>query len=966
MARTTLRAPGEEVSQLLLSKRLADEVDQWASDDLSVDLRWKGTTETTHQLLRYWFSRDEEATTRFHDCQRRAIETLIYCHEVRKVDGRPFSTLQDLYSLAPDALAAHAHIADAAGKGEYPKYCLKLATGTGKTWILQAALVWQYFNTIRGESQVPFSQHFLVVTPGLVVLERLLDAFLGKKDQAGNRDANTKDLYHHADLFIPPEWRRDWRLKIFKPEDLNASSPALDGPFVLLLNWHKLLLREEKRNLADELFGAEKEDSAFVYRDFLAAYPDLVIFNDEAHHVHSRAKSATTKDLDAKWLEAIKDLRADIHENHRRPGLFMQVDFSATPFYGESAEKREYFPHIIFDYDLKNAMHGYSPVKKTDVPLPLVKQLFLEKRQAVGGEDVGALDFRAVREAEDGKKRGAVIALSKGQILLLEIGIEKLDKIAAEFEKLGQDKKPVLYVACEENDVANLVEEHLRGKTDTRGRPLSEQLLVIHSDKKHDMAIEDWEKLRFDLDTIDQPEDVNKKRIVVSVMMLREGFDVRNICVAVILRASESPILLEQMVGRGLRLMFNGPDYFDSKLQSLKEIQGGDQPAALLDFLFIVEHPKFQAFYDNLRKEGYPVFQGDSTGLATTGDLVSVRAEQDRIARFDLGWPVQFHEEGRAPDPHLIDVSTLKPFPLSFEQAKKSFGAIVIADLHEPSNKITSTWRLDTKIFDYAFFLRELSRRIVVAGDRAILSSRQADLMAALDDYVSHRLFEATIDFSQEENYRLLMHVELHEHVFNVMRAALQDLLGKVAYEYDPKALWERVSKAPEILVRTSTAVETQRSIYPRQAPHPKGGGFEARFMAQCLGRDSSIKAFVKLDQHRHRFAIRYRNEFGIARDYFPDFLVKTADKMYLVETKADKDMLSPVVSRKARAAQGWCEGASRIKPPAELDQPQSWEYVLLSEKTFARHAGAGFEALLGACRVELEQLMSIGSGRLF
>ena len=881
VAKQKLKAKGEDLSQLLLSQKLAEAVERWASDDLSVDQRWQGTTETTHQLLRYWFSRDDEATIRFHDCQRRAIETLVYVHEVVRFDGSPIETLNDLYSLAPEAVQAHGHINQAVATSEYRKVCLKLATGTGKTWILQAALVWQFYNAIRGETQVPYAQHFLVVTPGLVVLDRLLDAFLGKKDEHGARDYYSADLVAQQDLFLPPEWRNDFRrLNILTPDDINPSSPRLEQPFVLLLNWHKIVPKEKRSTLADELFGADDEDLAHVYRDYLAEYPDLMVFNDEAHHVHSKAKGSGSGDLDAKWLEAIKLLRRQIEVQHRKPGLFMQVDFSATPFYGESAEKREYFPHIIYDYDLKAAMHGYSPVKKCDVPLPLVKQLFLEERQALGGEDLGALDFRAIREAEDGKKRGGIAALSHGQILLLQIGLNKLDQLAESFAQLGLDKKPVLYVACEETDVANLVEEHLKSKTDAKGRSLANQLLVVHSDKKHNMPEEEWERLRYDLDTIDAPERFNPKRVVVSVMMLREGFDVRNICVAVILRASESPILLEQMVGRGLRLMFGAPEFRESKFQALNEIAAGERPSAGLDFLFIVEHPKFRAFYDNLRKEGYPVFGGDSSSISATGDLVRVQADKDRLARYDLAWPVQFHEEGRAPDPRLIDVAKLKSFPQTFDAAKKTFASIIIADRHEPSDRITATWTFDSDLFDYAFFLREVSRRIIMSGDRTLLSSRQSDLMGVVDDYVSHHLFRQTIDFAQEENYRVLAHVELHEFVFNTLRAALEDLLGKVAYEYDPKAMWERVSKVPEILVRQATAVETQRSIYPRQAPAPKGGGFEARFM-RALDKDASVRAFVKLDQHRHGFAVRYRNEFGIARDYFPDFLVKTPDRMY-------------------------------------------------------------------------------------
>lgn len=51
--------------------------------------------------------------------------------------------------------------------------------------------------------------------------------------------------------------------------------------------------------------------------------------------------------------------------------------------------------------------------------------------------------------------------------------------------------------------------------------------------------------------------------------MLREGFDVSNVCVIVPLRSSEAPILLEQVIGRGLRLMWRGREYEDIKRENL-------------------------------------------------------------------------------------------------------------------------------------------------------------------------------------------------------------------------------------------------------------------------------------------------------------------------------------------------------------------------------------------------------------
>ena len=84
-------------------------------------------------------------------------------------------------------------------------------------------------------------------------------------------------------------------------------------------------------------------------------------------------------------------------------------------------------------------------------------------------------------------------------------------------------------------------------------------------------------------------------RVIVSVLMLREGFDVNNICVIVPLRASAAGILLEQTIGRGLRLMWRGHEYDDIKRENRALIRNGKTPASMIDILSIVEHPAFQA-----------------------------------------------------------------------------------------------------------------------------------------------------------------------------------------------------------------------------------------------------------------------------------------------------------------------------------------------------------------------------------
>src|SRR3989338_8564633 len=116
-----------------LAAALEGEVKAWA------DQGWQGVTQTTYELLAYWFNRGEETDEKFHDCQRRAVETIIYCHEILGIE-----TLKQAFEkFAPEALAASAALTDEVESLPFAKYCLKMATGTGKTWVLAALLVWQ-------------------------------------------------------------------------------------------------------------------------------------------------------------------------------------------------------------------------------------------------------------------------------------------------------------------------------------------------------------------------------------------------------------------------------------------------------------------------------------------------------------------------------------------------------------------------------------------------------------------------------------------------------------------------------------------------------------------------------------------------------------------------------------------------------------------------------------------------------
>ena len=127
------------------------------------------------------------------------------------------------------------------------------------------------------------------------------------------------------------------------------------------------------------------------------------------------------------------------------------------------------------------------------------------------------------------------------------------------------------------------------------------EVTTIDSGKKAELGEKDWAPVRERLFNVDKHAT---PRVIVSVLMLREGFDVNNICVIVPLRSSQAQILLEQTIGRGLRLMWRDPEYDEIKRDNRERLKNGQEPGSLIDVLSIVEHPAFQSFYDELISEG--------------------------------------------------------------------------------------------------------------------------------------------------------------------------------------------------------------------------------------------------------------------------------------------------------------------------------------------------------------------------
>ena len=922
-------------SQLYLADALKGEVDAWVKEG------WHGVTQTTYQLLHYWFDRGEETENQFYPAQQRAIETIIYCHEILQA-----KSLGELFeNIAPEYVHSSKPVYDEVMNIPFSKYCFKMATGTGKTYILAAILVWQYFNSINnekpqgaaGENKDWYSYRFLVVAPGREVLNRLLDSFKGRKNpDTGNRDPQTSD--YENPLFMPPDWKPKFHLEILEPSDVRTNTTPPDGAFVLLTNWQQFRLKKDAQSLWVGYTGEdiEEEPRGEIIANFLSEFPGLVMMNDEAHHVHGK-KGARNEELI--WRRFMNILYERLNERHAEDaGLFIQFDFSATPFFGSGTQK-EYFPHIMYDYDLLQAMRDM-----------LVKQLFLEERQSIAGERLDYLDFRAERKKpEAGKKKGEIIGLSAGQKVLLEIGRKKLEQLASGFREKGIDKKPVMMVLCEETKVADLVKEHLSNLMDDTGVVYGDQRVMVLHTKLSDHELETARK---DLDRID--DNTDPLDVVISVLMLREGFDRDNICVTVVLRATDADLLLEQVVGRGLRLMFpkeRYPEIWQAKKESIEDIRGNRMPSSSYDFLFVVEHPKFRQFYERLRRAGYLIGSGDTSEATSTGDLIPVDAIPHRIEDYDIAWPVQIYDQTPVLDLSQIDVSTIPKYQSlgDFSDLRDSLGKLIIQETHVESGKKTKNWKLENKYFDYNYFLSRAAQAVAKEGKTQTLSGHLAEVAGIIDEYVTDHLFGETVDFSDPRNYQVLNYMLVFDHVVNNVRKAILRMVGELRYEQ--KGVWKRLSDVGRLMLREKYSIDTYRCIYPRQGFSIVGGGFERDFIREVLEPSTEVKAYAKLDK-KHGLKIPYRDEYEILRNYEIDFIVRTDETIYLVETKADKDLDMPQVVVKAKAAHSWCQSASMTAKTDDIRQPDKWEYLIISEGLFNSNRGQSFESLVPLCRM--------------
>ncbi len=810
------------------------------------DNNYQGATETSRRLLNYWFHSDHKLRTG-------------ESFEYYAAQQRAIESLIYVYEVAKVRTRISLYQKfiphDRADEIRFPRYdyfaryCTKMATGSGKTKVMALAIAWQYFNAVL-ENSADYAKTFLVIAPNVIVFERL------RGDFAGGR-------IFQNDPVIPKEYQIYWDMQFYMRGDAERASS--EGA-LYLTNIHQLYDREHRKQddepeimtavLGNKPPATLDDDVDFRERILERDGSPVLVLNDEAHHTHDPASA---------WNQTIRAL----HDGHPA-GLSAQLDFSATPRYSKGA----LFAWTISDYTLRQAIIDG-----------------IVKRPVKGITDIG----EAASSDPWIKYQPFIIA-----------GIKRWHEYREQLASMG--RKPLLFIMMNNTKEADAIGDNLRRRyPDDFG---TEKTLIIHTNRKGDVASRDEDKAREAAKDVDRPE--SRINAIVSVLMLREGWDVQNVTVIVGLRPykSKAKILPEQTIGRGLRLMFRG---LQTPYQERVDIIG--------DRGFI-------EFVEKLEEE--EEYEFDTWRVGKDKLQITVIKPEPEKAEYDVALPtlspILAHTTNLQEEIEALDIATIyngEPLPITAnEDAEHTF-------LYEGKDLLTSE-TLFERI--YTIPTPQTSQEVVAYYANVIvkevrLPSQFAALAPKVRDFLKFHAFGREVDLDSPE---ILSAISQRLHQMVTIKVFLDVLREKLVQPQEPvlEGVGRKLSSVAPF-PWSQAAPECRKTVFNKVACD---NNYEVAF-ARFLDNAKDVAMFGKLPR-QFGFSIPYTDTRGNLRHYYPDFVVVDDDGIsYLVETKGREDF---EVARKDRSATIWAEQATALTG-------QEWRYVKVLQKDFEDQTPATF-----------------------
>lgn len=859
-----------------LVAKIREEVSAWR------EAGYPGTSATSLALLGWWFGTEhmveqaDGSLSRFqyYFAQREAVETVIWLHDVRKA--------RDKFDLMRfDASGA---VSAGMFDEDWPRYVSKMATGAGKTKVLSLLIAWSYFHKLY-ESESTLSRNALLIAPNIIVLDRLRADFDGLK-------IFFNDPVLPDNGFDGQNWRDDFQMTLHIQDDVRIVRPTGN---LFLTNIHRVYLGDvaepsldddDLRDYFLEAFGpkpiGKTTDSKTDLGEIVREIDELAVFNDEAHHVHDPRMA---------WFKSIQDIHHRMLQKDGR--LSLQIDVTATPKHNNGA----IFAQTVSDYPLVEAIYQ-NVVKHPTLPDQASIARLEEKQSAIFEE----------RYAD-----------------YLHLGVEEWRKSYEEHEALG--KKAVLFVMVDDTKNCDQVGTYL----EKIAPELEGKVLVIHTKKNGEISeaasgkakdeLEVLRKASNEIDSWDSPY-----RAIVSVLMLKEGWDVRNVTTIVGLRAysSKSNILPEQTLGRGLRRM-----YF-----------GSDTP----EHVSVLGTQAFMEFVESIKTEGVeferkPMGKGKGKGRAESLVVEVDTENKDKdIDALDIALPKlsrRFNREYK--DLAHLDPSSFKHTPIALkpftpEQTREIVFKTMLDDEIHHTVQLDGLGPVDHRSV-VGFFARQILKELRLVGGYDLLYPK-------VRQFLRDALFEgAPVDLDDPQVLRNLAEPDATKIVFDRIKAAINTLTVR---DSGSSRIEDTIRLRNTRPFRTENReyLPATKSIFNKVVPEALGGGFELKF-AKFLEAAPDVAAFAK-NYLAVGFKLDYVKADGDLSNYVPDFLIKTPDgAVWIIETKGRVELDVP--QKMARLRQ-WCREATEA---LQRQGGPAYHFVYVDQGGFERNPPTSFAALV-------------------
>ena len=843
---------------------LREEVKKWR------DNNYAGSSATSKALLNWWFKTEHTIfnTTgiaepfQYYFAQREAVETIIWLYDVAGVESKYDLIKYDkLGRVSPNMFYE-----------DWLRFVIKMATGSGKTKVMSLLLAWAYFHKMY-EEYSGLARNFLLITPNIIVLERIKTDFVGLK-------------IFYEDPVLPDNgyegqnWQDDFQITLHLQDEVRTISTTGN---IFLTNIHRVFEGDVKEtnlndeNTVDYFLGdkpvAKTNDSRVDLGEIIRDIDELMVINDEAHHIH---------DDKLAWFRSIRDIHNKLLQKDKK--LSLQIDLTATPKHNNGA----IFVQTVSDYPLVEAIHQRI-VKNPVLPDQASRAKLIEKQSSLFTE-----------KYED----------------FIRLGVEEWRKTYKELEPTG--KKSILFVMTDDtvncDDVADYLEKTY---LDLKGA-----VLTIHTNKSGDISETvkgkdeaELRKLREQANAIDSQESPFKA--IVSVLMLKEGWDVKNVTTIVGLRAysAKSNILPEQTLGRGLRRMFFGRNDVE-------------------EYVSVIGTPAFMEFVESIKAEGVELEKrkmGDGAGPITpiVIEIDHHNVKKD-ISLLDIELPILTpriqREYKNLEDLDIVEFEYKKIKLKEFsEQEKKEIIFKTVIEDKEHHRTVLETTIEPNYQSAIGWFAQRIMKELRLFGCYDILFGK-------VKEFVKSYLFESPVDLESLDVLRNLSELDATKTIVETFKKEINNLTVKDVGDTEVKN-FIKVSDSRPFVVNDRKYFLPKKSVFNKIVGD---SNFEIEFADFLEGCDDVI-SFAK-NYYEVHFKIDYKNVDGSISYYYPDFFVKVNNKtIYIAETKGREDLDDPL---KIERLKQWCDDAN------ERQKKMTYKMLYVKQEEWDRYKPTNFKQL--------------------